>query len=152
MMVRLGLAFLAGSLAGARTMSAPAALSWAARSGRVAVAGTKLAALAHPTTTAILTAAAAGELVGDKLPIGSRTSSVQLSGRLLSGALCGAAIGLPRDPVAGLLVGMAGAAAGAFTTAALRTALARRLGADLPAALLEDAAAMTGAVLLRRSV
>ncbi len=116
------------------------------------MAGTPLAALANPTTTAILTAAAAAELVGDKLPIGSRTSAGQLAGPLLSGGLCGAAIGLPRDAAIGLLVGMAGAAAGAFATAAARTAIARRLGADLPAGLLEDTAAMTGAVLLRRSV
>ena len=138
-MGRLPLAFLAGLLTGARTMTVPAALSRAARP-------------ANPRVTAILTAAAAGEMLTDKLPIGSRTSAVQLAARLLSGGVCGAAIGLPRNPAGGLLAGMAGAAAGAFATAALRSALARRLGADLPAAVLEDAAVVTGAALLLRSV
>ena len=149
---RLRLAFLAGLLAGARTMSAPAALGWAAQAGDVGVAGTKLAVFARPRTAAIMTVAAAAELIGDKLPIGSRTSAGQLAGRLLSGAVCGALIGLPRAAAGGMAAGLAGAAIGTFATAGLRSALARGFGADMPAALLEDAAAVTGAVLLRRSV
>ena len=95
---------------------------------------------------------AAGELVGDKLPgFGSRTSAVQFTGRVASGALCGAAIGLPRNAVGGMAAGMAGAVMGTLTSAAVRSALARRLGADIPAALLEDAAILGGMSLLVRS-
>ena len=87
------LALLIGIVAGSRAMTAPAAVSWAA--SRVARSdGTGLAWLAHPRTQWLLTVFALGELVTDQLPsTPSRTVPVQFGARILTGALCGAAIG-----------------------------------------------------------
>ena len=62
------LAFLIGIVAGMRAMTAPAAISWAARLGQLSLAGTWLAFLGYAWTPWILTLLAAGELVTDQLP------------------------------------------------------------------------------------
>ncbi len=148
-----GLAFLAGWLAGSRTVTPPTVVSWAARAGQLELEGTGLARLGSPAAAAGLALLAVGELVGDKLPgLGSRTSAGQFAGRVASGALCGAAIGLPRNAVGGMSAGVAGAVLGTLVSAGARSALARRLGMDLPAAMVEDAAVLAGAALLMQGL
>src|SRR5262249_4096336 len=67
------LAFLIGLVAGLRAMTAPAAVSWAARLGWLNLHGTPLAFLGAAVTPWIFTVAAIGEIVNDKLPkTGSR--------------------------------------------------------------------------------
>ncbi len=142
-------AFLLGLVAGSRTMTPLAAVSMAAQGGRLPLQGTPLGILATPQAATTLAMLAAGEFASDKLPgMGSRTTPFQFTGRLTSGAVCGAAVGLPRNAPAGMAAGVAGAALGTLVTALARSGLAKRLGADLPAALLEDAAVVGSAALL----
>ncbi|OWJ57250.1 DUF4126 domain-containing protein [Inquilinus limosus] len=144
----LVLAFLIGCVAGLRTMTAPAAVSWAAHLGWLPLDGTGLAFLGAAVTPWLLTAAAIAELVADQLPrTPSRKVPVQFGGRIVSGALCGAAFGIAGGSVGvGLVAGIFGAVAGTLAGAELRSRLARAFGRDLPAALLEDAVAVGGAM------
>lgn len=144
------LALLIGVVAGLRTMTAPAAISWAAASGGLPLQGTWLAFLAHPITPWVLTGLALLELVADQLPsTPSRKVPVQFGARLLSGALCGAAIGLAAGSlVGGLVAGVAGAVMGTYGGAALRARLAAHFGQDRPAAIIEDAIAIGGAAFI----
>jgi uncharacterized membrane protein len=57
-------ALLIGVIAGLRTITAPAAVSWAAQSGRLALGGTWLAFLGYAWTPWILAGFALLELVG----------------------------------------------------------------------------------------
>ena len=145
-------ASLIGAVAGLRTVVAPAAVSWAASAANRPLRGTSLFFLGEPVSATIFAALALGELVTDKLPATpSRLTPFQLGARLLSGALCGAAIGAPRrSSMRGLVCGAAGAAVGAFAGHAARTSLTRVVGRT-PAALIEDAVAIAGARRLTRS-
>ena len=144
----LVLAFLIGCVAGLRTMTAPAAVSWAAHLGWLPLDGTGLAFLGAAVTPWLLTAAAVAELVADQLPrTPSRKVPVQFGARIVSGALCGAAFGIAGGSVGvGLIAGIFGAVAGTLAGAELRSRLARAFGRDLPSALLEDAVAIGGAL------
>jgi uncharacterized membrane protein len=62
------LAFLIGVVAGLRSLTAPAAVSWVARAGRLHLENTGLAFLGFAATPYILTIVAIGELIADKLP------------------------------------------------------------------------------------
>ena len=146
-----GLPLLIGIVAGSRAMMAPAAVSWAASFGWLALDGTWLAWLAHPVTHWVLTVFALGELVTDQLPsTPSRTVPVQFTARILSGALSGAAIaaGSGGTWLVGALAGAVGAVIGTLGGRALRGWLAGALGSDPPAAFIEDALAIGGAILI----
>ena len=144
------LAVLAGVIAGLRAMTAPAAVSWATRLGWLELSHTPLAVLGHAWTPWIFTALALGELVTDQLPTTpSRTVPIQFGTRLLMGALCGSAVGAHGDVLgSGLVAGIVGAIIGTLGGRAVRARLAAALGSDRPAALIEDAVAIGGAVLL----
>ena len=144
------LPLLIGIVAGLRAMTAPAAISWAARLGWLDVAPTSLAFLGYAWTPWIFTALALAELVTDQLPTTpSRTVPVQFGTRVLVGALCGAAIGAGLGaPVMGLIAGILGAIVGTLGGRMCRVRLAAALGSDRPAALIEDAIAIGGALLI----
>jgi uncharacterized membrane protein len=144
------LAFLLGVVAGLRAMTAPAAVSWAAYLGRLDLSGTWLAVLGHAVTPWVLSVFALGELVTDQLPsTPSRTVPVQFGARLVMGALCGAAIGFPGGNwIVGLAAGVAGAVVGTLGGRAFRARLAAAFGSDPPAAFIEDAVALGGALLI----
>lgn len=143
-------AFLIGVVAGLRALTAPAVASWAARAGWLNLQGTPLAWLGAAVTPWIFTAAALGELVNDKLPkAGSRKAPAPFLARIVMGALSGGAIGGSAGGgglAAGLVLGAAGAVAGTLGGYALRARLARAIGRDLPAALIEDAVAILLAI------
>jgi uncharacterized membrane protein len=141
------LAFLIGIVAGMRAMTAPAAIAWAARLGKLSVSGTWLAFLGYAWTPWILTLLAAGELVTDQLPsTPSRTVPVQFGTRILMGGVCGAALTAGAgNMLLGAFVGIAGAVAGTLGGRAFRGRLAAAFGSDRPAALLEDAIAIGAA-------
>jgi uncharacterized membrane protein len=141
------LAFLIGIVAGMRAMTAPAAISWAARLGKLSLSDTWLAFLGYAWTPWILTLLAAAELVTDQLPsTPSRTVPVQFGTRILMGAVCGAALTAGAGSmVIGAIVGIAGAVAGTLGGRALRARMAAAFGRDRPAALLEDAIAIGAA-------
>jgi uncharacterized membrane protein len=143
-------ALLVGIVAGLRAMTAPAAVSWAARLGWLKVGGTWLAFFGSLWAAVIFTVLAIGELVTDQLPkTPSRKVPIQFGTRIVSGAMCGAAIGTMADawPI-GMLLGAVGAIAGTLGGAAARARLASRLGKDRPAAFMEDTVALVGAVIV----
>ena len=141
------LAFLIGVVAGLRTMTAPAAVSWAARLGWLHLENTRLAFLGFAATPYILSVLAIGELIADKLPnTPSRKAAIGFGARIISGAVCGAALG---GWVGGMLAGVIGAIVGTLGGYEFRMRLVRAMGGkDLPIALLEDAIAIGGAFLI----
>lgn len=140
-------ALLTGGVAGLRTMTAPAAVSWAAHLGWIDLSSSWLAFLGYAWTPYVLTILALAELVADKLPMtSSRKVPQQFGARIVSGALVGAALGFAGGaPAAGLVAGVLGAVVGTLAGAAARERLATRFGMDLPAAVVEDAVAVLGA-------
>ena len=87
---------------------------------------TSLAFLGSIWAVGILTLLALGELVADQLPsTPSRKVPIQFGARIVTGALCGAAIGAPATcSPAGALAGIVGAVIGTYVGAASRAALA----------------------------
>jgi uncharacterized membrane protein len=147
----LPLAFLIGVIAGLRSLTAPAVVSWAARLGWLHLDRTPLAFMALPLTSYIFTALAIVELISDKLPkTPSRKAPPGFIARVLTGALCGATFGAVSDALAaGLFLGVFGAVAGTLSGYEFRKRLVRDIGGrDLPIALLEDAIAIGGAIAL----
>ena len=145
------LAFLIGTVAGLRAMTAPAAVSWAARLGWLKLEGTWLAFLGFAFTPYILSLLALGELITDKLPkTPSRKIPLAFATRIMTGALCGAAVGTHAEAlVSGLILGALGAVAGTLGGFEARTRLVKAIGGnDLPIALLEDLVAVGGAFLI----
>jgi uncharacterized membrane protein len=144
------LALLLGLVAGLRTMTAPAAACWAAHLGWIDLGGTWLGFLGSAWARGLLTLLALVELVTDQLPsTPSRTVPVQFGARIVSGALSGAAIGAAGGAtVGGLLAGSAGSIVGTLGGRAFRAQLAHALRSDHTAALIEDAVAIGGAVLI----
>lgn len=149
-MAILILAILIGIITGLRSMTAPAVVSWAARLGWIHVDSSWLAFLGYSWTPWILSIAAVGELIADKLPsTPSRKKPPSFAFRIVSGAIAGAAIGISRGSLLpGLVGGAIGAMIGTLGGAAARSSLAKLFGRDLPAALLEDAVAIAGAILI----
>jgi uncharacterized membrane protein len=139
-----------GGIAGLRAMTAPAAVSWAARLQFLNLAPTGLSFLAHAVTPWILTALALAELVTDQLPsTPSRTVPIQFGTRIVTGGLSGAAIGAGSGALGiGLVCGAIGAICGTLGGRAFRAKTAAAFGSDPPAAFLEDAIAIGGAALL----
>ena len=144
------LSLLIGIVAGLRSLTPLAAVSWAARLGSIHVQGTWLAFLGASITPYVATVLALVELVTDKLPVaGSRKAPAGFGARILSGALCGGALAAAGGAtLLGLLLGAAGAVIGTFGGAAFRARLAQAFGKDLPAALLEDVIAIAAAILI----
>lgn len=110
----LVVALLVGVVSGLRAFMGLAAVSWAARLGSLHLEGTKLAFLGYAATPWIVTLLALGELVTDQLPkTPSRLVPQQFGARLVTGALCGAAVGASGGKLlAGLVLGLVGAALG----------------------------------------
>ena len=139
-----GLALLAGIVAGSRTFTAPAAVSWAARLGYLNLDGSGLAFMGYRWTPWIFTLLAIVEMVGDQLPsTPSRKVPMQFGARIVGGALSGATLGAAGGSwIIGLIAGAIGAVIGTFGGAEIRSYLARAFGRDTPAAFLEDAGAI----------
>ena len=154
MTTTLLLSVLIGVIAGLRSMTAPAAVSWAARAGWLNLTSTGLAFLGSALTPWILTALALAELVADKLPTTpSRKAPVGFVARIVTGAFSGAALGAAGGSlVAGAIAGAIGAVIGTFGGHASRARLAASFGRDRPAALIEDAVAIGGALLIMAAV
>ena len=151
MSVYLLLALLIGVVAGLRAMTAPAAVAWAAYLGWLDLGGSWLAFLGNAWVRGILTALALVELVTDQLPsTPSRTVPVQFGARIVMGALSGAAVGAGAGGswVGGLVAGIVGAIIGTLGGRAFRARLAGAFGVDRPAAFVEDAVALGGALLV----
>ena len=144
------LPLLIGVIAGLRAMTAPAAISLAARAGRLDLSTTSLAFLGYAYTPWIFTILALVELVTDQLPTTpSRTVPIQFGTRILMGGLTGGAIGASSGAlVVGVIAGIVGAVIGTLGGRAVRARLAAAFGSDRPAAIVEDLIAIGGAFLI----
>ncbi len=141
------LALLIGVVAGLRSVTAPAAVAWAALLKWINLDGTWVSWLGHPVTVAVITVLAVLELIADKLPaMPDRMAVVSFTARIVLGAFAGAVIGTAWGYTwGGLGAGVIGAVLGTLGGYEARTRLAAaRDGHDLPIALLEDAVAVLG--------
>ena len=145
------LAFLIGVFAGLRALTAPAVVSWATYLGWLKLDG-PLALFGHVASVAIFTVLAIAELVADKLPTTpARTAPLGLGARIVTGAISGAAVAVAGNQAAalGAALGAVGGVVGAFAGYQARVRLIKALGTrDLFAALLGDAIAITGSILV----
>ena len=144
------LPLLIGVIAGLRAMTAPAAISLAARAGWLDLTTTSLAFLGYAYTPWIFAVLALVELVTDQLPTTpSRTVPIQFGTRILMGGLAGGAIGASDGALAiGVIAGVVGAVIGTLGGRAVRARLAAAFGSDRPAAVIEDVIAIGGAFLI----
>jgi uncharacterized membrane protein len=144
------LALALGAVTGLRTMTAPTAVSIAARMGWLDLNRTWLAWLGYTWTPWILGICAIAELIVDQLPTTpSRTTPMPFIARVLAGPLAGAAIVASHGSlVGGIVAGVSGAVIGTLAGYALRERLAKAFGRDQPAAFIEDAVAYLGAALV----
>jgi uncharacterized membrane protein len=144
----LALAF--GVVAGLRAMTVPAAVSWAAQLGMIDVQGTWFAFLGNSWVPWLLTALALGEFVTDQLPsTPSRTVPIQFGARIVTGTLAGGIVAMSTGNwIAGAASGVIGAVIGTLGGRAFRARLADQFGRDRPAAFIEDAVAIVGALLI----
>jgi uncharacterized membrane protein len=140
--VALGLALSIGIVAGLRSLTAPAAVAWAAHLGWINLHGTPLAFMGSAWAVAILTTLALAEFIADQLPsTPSRTAPVGLSARIVTGALSGACLGVAGGATLwqGALAGALGGIAGAFGGYQARVGLVRALRIpDFAVAIPED--------------
>lgn len=146
---------LLGVSTGMRTFTPLAVAAWFAKDNTLPVKGTWASWLAHPAALTCLSAAAAGEYIGDTLPgTPDRTDTLPLAGRLIMGGLIGAivATAFKRNIAGGAALGAAGAAAGTYGGFYARKGLSKGLGInDLPVAVTGDSAAVALSVrALRR--
>ncbi len=140
-------AFLIGVIAGLRAMTAPMAVSWAARLGWVHLENTWAAFLGAAITPYITSLLALGELINDKLPkTPSRKAPGSFGTRIAMGAFCGAALGSASGAMAGgLILGALGAVVGTLGGYEARMRATKATGNGLVIALIEDAIAVGGA-------
>lgn len=128
-------------------MMALAVITWALKQGRIRAGRSPFARIVSASTSRRIAEFAISELVADKLPFThSRLDAAPLTSRILSGAICEAAIQgtVKKPPARGAVLGGLGALAGAITGYHLRQRLNRDMS-DLVVALLEDALALGAA-------
>jgi len=139
-------AFGIGIVAGLRSLTAPAVVSWAAHLHRLDLRDSRLALLGSTFAVYMASALGIGELIADKLPfVPNRTSPLPMTFRIISGAICGASlcISANRLILAGSLLGALGAINGAFGGFHVRRLLAKYLKIkDTAIALCEDVLAI----------
>ena len=138
-----------GAVAGLRSMTAPALVSQAARTGSIDLTRGPAAFLGTQKAADIATGLAVAELVADKLPsTPNRIAPFPLAARAISGAVVGAAVCSARgkNPGPGALVGALAAIGAAFLGFSLR-----RKAPGFLVALAEDAVTIGIAVAVLRS-
>jgi uncharacterized membrane protein len=145
-MPTLFLSLAIGFVAGLRSMTALAAVAWGARLGWLRLSDTPLAFLDTTPAAYILAVLMVAELVADKLPFTpSRTRPGPFAGRIIAGALSGAALaaGTGEWLALGAVFGAVGAVLGTLGGYRARTGLVPTLKVpDYVVALVEDAMAI----------
>lgn len=147
------LALLIGVVAGLRSLTAPAVVAWAAAPALLAwidLRGTWASWMGSVIAVVVFTALAVGELINDKLPkTPPRTAAPIFAARIVTGGLAGAALGAwPHWTFTALGAGVIGAVLGTLGGYQVRKRLAAAAGKDLPIALLEDAVAIVGGLVI----
>lgn len=140
--VTLLLSFSIAIMAGFRSLVTPAVVAWAAHLRWINLQDSPLSFMGTTWAVGIFTALALVEVILDKLPsTPARTSAVQLSARVVTGALTGACLAVAGGVILwlGALAGAVGAIAGAFGGYHLRASLGGALRVpDFLLALTED--------------
>ena len=144
--------FSIGVIAGLRSLTAPALVTWATYLGWLDLSGSWLSFVGSRAATIILSLLALGELIADKLPkTPKRTNLGPLLFRAITGGfssmvLCASA----HQPLAiGTILGVLGAIAGAFAGYEIRHRLVKTFGLpDFAVALTEDIVAIGGGLLI----
>lgn len=148
----LPLALGIGFVAGLRSLTAPAAVSWAACYGVLDLHGTPLAFMSSRVAVALFSLLALAEYVADKLPrTPNRTRPGPLIGRIVLGGLAGASLAASAQQslLAGAALGGVGAVIGAFAGYQIRARVVRSLRVrDMVVAVLEDIVALCLGFLL----
>jgi uncharacterized membrane protein len=138
----LALALGIGIVAGLRSLTAPAAVSWAAHLGWLDLHGSPLAFMGSTAAVVIFSVLAVAEYVADVLPrTPSRTRPGSLIGRILMGGLAGACLSVSagQSLLAGAVLGGMGAVIGTFGGYEIRRRLVSALEVkDIFIAVLED--------------
>ncbi len=119
-----------GVVAGLRSLTAPAAVSWAARLGWLNLHGSPLAFMGSGFAVVIFSLAAIAEYVSDLLPkTPARTQPGPLIGRIVMGGLSAAClcVSARQSLLIGALLGGIGGAIGAFAGYQARTRLVKAL-------------------------
>ena len=139
-----------GVIAGLRTFTAPAVVSWAAVLHWINLNNTWASWVGNLITAIIFSVLAVGELFLDKQPkTPARTAPPSFIGRITSGGFAGAVVGTVWSfPYSALGAGVLGAVVGTMVGYQARARLSGAFGRDLPAALLEDAVAVGGGFAL----
>jgi uncharacterized membrane protein len=142
----LALALGIGIVAGLRSLTAPAAVSWAAYLGWLNLQGSPLAFMGSTAAVVIFSLLALGEYVADLLPqTPNRITPGPLIARILTGGLSGACLCAAggQSLVAGAVLGGIGSVIGAFAGYQVRTRLVRGLKVqDMLIAIPEDLVAI----------
>jgi uncharacterized membrane protein len=146
-----------GIIAGMRAFSAPVVISHVySRHPSKELNNSPIAFIQTIITSKVFKVLAAAELVGDKLPYTpNRTSPGGLTGRFLSGALCGAAVfkASNKNPFIGGLIGETSATASAFGCMFLRSGLGKRTGITDPViGIIEDTIVITAGTVLAKDL
>jgi len=142
---------LLGLATGLRSMTPIAVLCWFSYLGYLPVGGTWAAWTARLASVAVFTLLALGEYVADKFPwIPNRIALGPLTARLVLGGLVGsiAATAMDGPGLEGVLLGMVGAALGAFGGYMIRRDIVESLRCpDWPVAVAEDLLTLLCSVL-----
>jgi uncharacterized membrane protein len=135
-----------GIVAGLRSLTAPAAVSWAAHLGWLNLQGSPLAFMGSKAAVALLTLLALLEYVADLLPrTPKRTTLGPLITRIVLGGLAGACVSISagQSMVPGAVLGGIGAVVGAFGGYEIRKRLVAGLRVrDALVAIPEDVVAI----------
>jgi len=148
----IALSLAIGMVAGLRSLTAPAVVSWAAQWNWINLQNSSIAFLGSIRAAWIFTALALAELIADKLPFTpARTKPGGFLARIVTGGLSGAALCFTAGEsiILGAVLGAVGAIVGAFAGYELRHRLVTKRNApDLWIALIEDGVAIGGAFLI----
>lgn len=144
--------FSIGIIAGLRSLTAPALVSWAARLGWLDLSGSWLSVLGSRAAVLILSLLALGELIADKLPkTPKRTNLGPLLFRAITGGFSSMAIcaSAHQSLLIGTMLGVLGSIAGAFAGYEIRHRLVEKFGLpDIRVAAVEDIVAIGGGLLI----
>jgi uncharacterized membrane protein len=143
-------AFGIGAVAGLRSLTAPAAVAWAAKVGWLHLQGSPFAFMASTWAVILFSMLAIFELVADLLPrTPKRTAPAPLVARIISGGFCGACLcaSANQSLFMGAALGAIGAVGGAFAGYELRKRFVSALNVkDFFIALPEDMIAISVAL------
>jgi uncharacterized membrane protein len=144
--------FAIGIIAGLRSLTAPALVSWAAHLGWLDLSASWLSFLGSRAATIVLSLLALGELVADKLQkTPNRTNPGPLVFRVITGGFSSMAIcaSAHQSLVIGAILGVLGSIAAAFAGYEIRHRLVKTFGLpDFGVAAAEDIVAIGGGFLI----